>query len=170
MATIRLLCLCFLGATLQAADLAPLPPSDRIHSTEEVKHFWLNVLRHQPLPPKSTGLHPEKQRARDREIARRSKLMKEIRAGAHDIDARLASLEHNLGAWKLKGNQEAAKETEEELRSLNEHLAKVAALNAQRELALKASAAIDQIEALEAEISALRQEIANSATSVACCD
>ncbi|MEM9238307.1 MAG: hypothetical protein AAGB14_16165, partial [Verrucomicrobiota bacterium] len=77
--------LLLLGFPLCAAELPTIPASDRILSSQEVKNYWLNVLHRKPLPPKSTGLHPQKQQARQDEIVRRRKLISGIRAGSHDL-------------------------------------------------------------------------------------
>src|SRR6187401_2004587 len=84
---------------LTAADFPMVPATDRVLTVSEVKTFWVNRLRTQPLPPKTTRLYPEKIVARRAEIARRQSLTDQIRAGQHDLAARLVCLSHNVEAW-----------------------------------------------------------------------
>lgn len=153
-----LLCL----GRLAALELPAIPASDRVLTREEVKNFWMNHIQRSPLPPKGTGLHPDVQRAHAQAKVDRAKLIQRIKAGDFDTRAQLARLEHNVDALEKLGDMEAAKATEERLHKLREHLATLAKLQADRELAKRASEALDRIAALEAEIATLESEIASA--------
>ncbi len=146
-------------APLRAVSLPDIPPTDRVLTREEVKNFWLNALRAQPLPPKPTRLHMDKLRAWEARLESRKNLMAEIRGGLHDTNARLASLSHNVEAWKLLGNPAKSREAELELMALKEHLAKLETLEAQRRAAEQVVAMSNRISELQAEIDSLRSRI-----------
>ena len=143
--------------SLAAQDLPEIPPSERILTTDSVKNFWLNSLQQQPIPTKPTGLHPEKQEVWQRELDSRESLIKAIRNGERNIDAKLAQLRHNAAAWRRQGNETEAEAAEAKHREIQEHLVLLEILELQRK-ATKAQ--IDSAEALkgiEAEIAAIRQ-------------
>lgn len=144
-------------APLTAADFPTVPPSDHILTTIEVKDFWVNHLRNQPLAPRPTRLYPEKEAARLREIARRSGLIEAIRMGQHDLAARLVCLSHNVEAWTRRGEDTKAYEAERQLLTVREHVARVATLEAQREAAVKLGAAADRVVEMDAELQRLRE-------------
>lgn len=144
-------------APLAAADFPVLPPSDRVLSVEQVKTYWVNRLRSQPLPPKATRLYPEKEAARRAEIQRRRALMEAIRQGHHDLAARLVCLSHNVEAWSRLGNETRSAEVEQRLIRLREHVARLATLEAQREAAVKVGAAADRMAAMGEEIQRLKE-------------
>jgi len=144
-------------APLTAAAFPMVPASDKVLTADGVKTFWVESLRSQPLPPKSTRLHPEKNAARKASISRRRGLMKEIRAGQHDLAARLVCLSHNVEAWGRQGNDLKSYETELQLLRLREHVAKIATLEAQREAAIKVGEAADRVGQMDAEIQRLRE-------------
>ena len=147
-------------APLAAADFPVVPPSDRVLTVAEVRTFWMNRIRTRPLPPKATRLYPEKEASRRSEIARRVALIEEIRTGQHDLAARLVCLSHNLEAWSRRGDEEKSDAAEQRLIRLREHVAKLAALEAQREAALKVGAAADRMAAMSEEILQLKELLA----------
>ncbi|MEK7951100.1 hypothetical protein [Luteolibacter soli] len=133
-----------------------MPPSDRVLTVEQVKTFWVSRLRSEALPSKSTALHPEKDAARRSEIHRRRGLMEEIRAGHHDLAARLVCLSHNVEAWSRLGDEPKSDAAEQRLIRLREHVAKLATLEAQREAAVKVGEAADRMIARSEEIQQLK--------------
>ncbi|WP_035606291.1 hypothetical protein [Haloferula sp. BvORR071] len=144
-------------APLTAAEFPNVPGSDRVLTTMEVKNFWVNHLHNQPLAPEPTRLHPEKAEARSHEITRRRELIKAIRAGQHDLAARLVCLSHNVEAWTRQGDTGKAHESERQLLLVREHVAKMAALEAQREAAVKIGNAAEQVAQMDAELQRLQQ-------------
>ena len=147
-------------APLSAADFPVVPRSDRVLTVQEVKTFWLNRLRSQALPPEATLLHPEKDAARRNEIHRRRALMEQIRAGQHDLAARLVCLSHNVEAWSRLGDEEKSDAVEQRLIRLREHVAKLATLEAQRDAAVKVGEAADRMAAMSEEIQQLKELLA----------
>jgi hypothetical protein len=147
-------------APLSAADFPVIPPSDRVLTVQEVKSYWLNRLRAQPLPPETTRLHPEKAAARRAEIRRRRALMEDIRAGHHDLAARLVCLSHNLEAWSRRGEDAKSDACEQRLIRLREHVATLAALEARREAAVKVGEAAERMAAMSEEIRRLKELLA----------
>lgn len=168
MTIFRFTCMLLSACALHAAELPSIPPSERILGPEEVKNYWLNALPMMELPAKGSGLHPEQTAIRQREIRARKSLIGQIKKGAHDIDAKLASLRHNADAHTRRGEGEKAQQAETRLWALREHLSKLATLKAQRETAEKLGEATDQIASLEAEISSLRQAIGNQTNCNPC--
>ncbi len=144
-------------APLTAAHFPTLPPSDRVLSTTEVKNFWMDHLQSQPLTPPTTLLHPEKEEARQREIARRDDLITAIREGQHDLAARLVCLSHNVEAWNRRGDDSKSYEAERQLLAVREHVARIATLEAQREAAVKLGQAADRVAVMDAELQRLRE-------------
>lgn len=144
-------------APLTAADFPTVPASDRVLSTLEVKDFWVSRLSSQALVPKPTRLYPEKEQVRQREIARRQNLIEAIRAGHHDLAARLVCLSHNVEAWTRLGEDSRAYEAERQLLMVREHVARIATLEAQREAAVKLGAAADRVGAIDTELQQLKQ-------------
>jgi hypothetical protein len=134
-----------------------VPPSACVLTTLEVKDFWVSHLHKQPLAPEATRLHPEQEEARQREIARRQNLIEAIRAGQHDLAARLVCLSHNVEAWTRLGEDSKAYEAERQLLTVREHVARIATLEAQREAAIKLGAAADRVVEMDAELQRLRQ-------------
>jgi ubiquinone biosynthesis protein Coq4 len=155
-------------ASLRAADLPAIPPSDKILTVEQVKNYWLNAIPKTKLPAKGNGLHPEQQAARAQAITRLRTQMTEIKQGRHDIDARVASLVHNVDAYTKLGEEEKAKMAEERLFALREHLSKLATLEVQRDTARKLGEATDRIASLEREINTLQQTISSQACMATC--
>ncbi|MCW1926509.1 hypothetical protein OKA05_28415 [Luteolibacter arcticus] len=147
-------------APLSAANFPVVPPSDRVLTVEQVKTFWVTRLRSQPLPAKVTPLHPERNTARRAEIQRRRGLMEEIRAGHHDLAARLVCLSHNVDAWSRLGDEPKSDASEQRLIRLREHVAKLATLEAQREAAVKVGEAADRMVARGEEIQRLKDLLA----------
>lgn len=147
-------------APLSAANFPLVPPSDRVLTVQEVKSFWVNRLRSQPLPPKVTLLHPEKDAARRAEIHRRQALMEEIRIGQHDLAARLVCLSHNVEAWSRLGDEPKSEASEQRLIRLREHVAKLATLEAQRAAAVKVGEAADRMALMTEEIQQLKELLA----------
>jgi hypothetical protein len=147
-------------APLSAADFPLVPPSDRVLTVEQVKTFWVNRLRSQALPQKATLLHPEKNSTRSTEIQRRLGLMEEIRAGHHDLAARLVCLSHNVEAWSRLGDETKSDASEQRLIRLREHVAKLVTLEAQREAAVKVGEAADRMAAMSEEIQQLKELLA----------
>jgi hypothetical protein len=147
-------------APLSAAQFPLVPPSDRVLTVEQVKSYWVNRLRSQALPPKATLLHPEKNTARRTEIQRRRLLMEDIRAGQHDLAARLVCLNHNVEAWSRLGEEAKSDACEQRLIRLREHVAKLATLEARREAAVKVGEAADRTAAMSEEIQRLKELLA----------
>ena len=147
-------------APLSAAHFPVVPPSDRVLTVEQVKTFWVSRLRSEALPSKATALHPEKDIARRAEIQRRRGLMEEIRAGHHDLAARLVCLSHNVEAWSRLGDETKSDSSEQRLIRLREHVAKLATLEAQREAAVKVGEAADRMAAMGEEIQELKDLLA----------
>ena len=147
-------------APLSAAHFPVVPPSDRVLTVEQVKTFWVSRLRTETLPPKATLLHPEKDATRRSEIQRRQGLMEEIRAGQHDLAARLVCLSHNVEAWSRLGDEPNSDATEQRLIRLREHVAKLATLEAQREAAVKVGEAADRMATMSEEIQRLKELLA----------
>ncbi|MEP4076817.1 hypothetical protein [Haloferula sp.] len=169
MTIFRFLSLLLLVCSLHGAELPAIPESNRVLTSDEVKNYWLNAIPKMELPAKGNGLHPEQQAKRERKIEQRKTLMREIKSGKYDVDAKLASLSHNVVAHTQLGETDKAKMSEERLYLLREHLSKLATLKAQRDIAEKLSEATDQIASLKAEISSLEQTI-NSQTCSNDCD
>ena len=168
MTILRFACLLLFTGSLYAAEPPKVPASDRILSSKEVKNYWLNAIPKIKLPAKGNGLHPEQQAKRERVIQERKALMHQIKQGAHDVDAKLASLAHNVDAHIQRGEEKKSKLAEERLYTLREHLSKLATLEAQREAARKLSEAADQIASLESEIASLNQTISSHACNSSC--
>lgn len=141
---------------LTAQNLPAIPPSERILTTESVRNFWINTLQQQPVPAKPTGLHPEKQAAWQRDLDSRESLIKGIRNGDRNIDAKLAQLRHNAAAWRKQGNETEADAAETKLREIQEHLARLETLEIQRKAAQSQIDAAERLKGIEAEISAIR--------------
>ena len=156
------LCACL---PLAAESLPRLPASDRVLTEAEVKNFWLNTIRQRPVPPTPSRLYPEHRQRRQHLIEERADLMHAIRGGSYDIEARLACLQHNVAAWKARGNPDKAWETEKQLLRLREHVAKLDTLQAQKAAAEKVSATADEVAALKAEIEQLRAQVQANASS-----
>jgi len=143
-------------APLSAAHFPVVPPSDSVLTVQQVKAFWVSRLRSQPLPRKSTPLLPEKNAARRAEIQRRRGLMEEIRAGQHDLAARLVCLSHNVEAWSRLGDETKSEAAEQRLIRLREHVAKLATLEARREAAVKVGEAAERMATMGEEIQRLK--------------
>jgi hypothetical protein len=148
-------------APLAAANLPVVPRSDRVLTVQQVKHFWSRSIRSQPLP--SPRLHPDHQAAHRAEVRRRQVLLERIRAGDHDIAARLVCLSHNVEAWSRLGEPEKSRAEEERLIRLREHLARLAALEAQQRAAEKSGEAAERLARLAAEIRELRARLSGAA-------
>jgi hypothetical protein len=147
-------------APLSAADFPVVPLSDRVLTVEQVKTFWVKRLRSQALPPQATPYHPERNPVRRTEIQRRRGLTEEIRAGHHDLAARLVCLSHNVEAWSRLGDEPKSDAAEQRLIRLREHVAKLATLEAQREAAVKLGDAADRMVAMSEEIQQLKDLLA----------
>lgn len=117
---------------LAAANFPVVPRSERVLSEEDVKDFWITRLRSMPFPPPASG-ELEGESERERELARRKALTREIREGLHDVAARLVSLSHNVEVWSRRGDEHAAARTEATLVRLRERLARLAELEARRD-------------------------------------
>ncbi|MES2922520.1 MAG: hypothetical protein V4819_13285 [Verrucomicrobiota bacterium] len=140
-----------------AQDLPAIPPSDRILTTESVKNFWLNTLQQQPVPAKPTGLHPEQQAAWQQDLDSRASLIRAIRNGDRNTDAKLAELRHNATAWRQQGNGKDADAAEAKLREIQEHLARLETLEIQRKAAQSQIDAAETLKSIAAEIAAIRE-------------
>lgn len=165
---LRSFLLLFLGLCLPlAAESFPaVPASDRVLTVAEVKNYWVNTIAKRPLPPKPTGLYPEKQAQWQQRVEQRQELMKSVRGGSYDTDAKLAALNHNVEAWRLQGDETKRTEAERQLNEFKEHLARLATLEAQRRAAEAVIEMADRVRSLEAEISSLRSELAQN---IDCC-
>jgi hypothetical protein len=159
---ILLLCCCAI-LPLSAESLPELPASDRVLTEAEVKNFWVNTIRNRPVPAMPTRLYPEKQARWRSLIEERRNVMEAIRGGSYDTEARMACLDHNVEAWKLRGDPAQAWEAEKQLIRLREHLAKLDTLRAQKDAAEKVSAMASHVSALQAEIDSLRSQIYQNA-------
>ncbi|MCW1887647.1 hypothetical protein OKA04_23115 [Luteolibacter flavescens] len=143
-------------APLAAADFPVVRRSDRVLTVAQVKTFWVNRLRAQALPTKATSPDPENEDTRRVEAHRRRVLMEEIRAGQHDLAARLVCLSHNVEAWSRLGDESKSEASEQRLIFLREHVARLVTLEAQREAAVKLGEAADRTVAMSEEIQRLK--------------
>lgn len=150
-----------LGGALAAAGLPAIPDSERVVTRQEVKNYWIHHIRHAPVASRPLGLEPEKQRAWDARMAARQARIRAILAGNHDLDARHAQLQHNLEAWRLQENAEEVAKVEAELQRLREHLARMAALKAEKERSERATEAERRARHLEQENRSLRSRLAS---------
>lgn len=142
--------------SLAAQNLPAIPPSERILTTESVKNFWINTLQNQPVPAKPTRLHPEQQAAWQRDLDSRESLIRSIRNGDRNIDAKLAQLGHNAAAWRRQGNETEAEAAEAKAREIHIYLARLATLELQRKAAQSQIDAVERLKNIEAEIAAIR--------------
>ena len=149
------------AATPVDAGMPVIPPSERILSLDEVKNFWIHSLRGRPIPPKPSGLYPERIAAWRSALRSRRDRIEAIRGGIHDTEARLAQLAHNAEAHRRRGDEAGRHRSERELFELREHLATLAKLQAERRAAQDLSRAARQVDALASEVSSLRAEIAS---------
>lgn len=147
-----------------AEQLVPIPPSDRVFTVTEIKNFWVNALRKLPMPKKPSGLHPEAQEEWRRNLNRRRAFVNSVRAGDYDTQAVIVQLGHNTEAWRWRGEEEKAEATLKKLRMRQEHLARMELLEMQRRAATTQIEALENLKAIEIELSALR-----SSCSHACC-
>lgn len=92
-------------APLTAAAFPMVPASARVLSPADVKAFWLRHLDRQRL-----------QRGT-------SQLCDEIHEGIHDVAAALVSLNHNVQAWALQGNEAMSLQEAEALLKLRTEVA-----------------------------------------------
>lgn len=152
------------GAKAEAFPNLPIKPSERILTSQEVKNGWVNATRALPIPSKPTGLHPKAQAEWRNGLERRKAFILAVESGVHDKRAEVIALEHNIGAWRLRGEEAKAVETEERLRELLEHHARLETLELQRRAALAQITTAERLRAVEAELSALR-----SSCTHACC-
>lgn len=141
---------------LAARSLPAIPPSTRILTTEQVKNYWINSLQHQPVPSKPSGLHPEQQSAWRRNLESLESLIRSVRNGERDTDAKLAQLRHNADAWHQLGNEPEAEAAETKLRVIQGYLALMETLEMQRKAAQSQIDAAERLKGIEAEIAALR--------------
>lgn len=140
----------------------PVPPSDRILTAGEVKNFWVNAVRALPVPNEPSGLHPGAQARWRRNLERRLDFVEAVRAGAHDTRAELVRLEHNREAWRRRGDEAQAAAAANRMRDLREHLARLETLRSQRQAARAQVETARTLEAIEAELAALRASCPHS--------
>lgn len=154
---IAILIAAVLSCEIARAQLLPaIPPSGRILTTGDVKNYWLNTLQNQPVPPKPTGLHPERQAGWQRDLDSRESMIRSIRKGDRNIDAKVAELTHNAEAWRRQGNEKEAEAAETKLREIRRHLALLETLELQRQAARSQIDAAERLKGIEARIAELR--------------
>lgn len=141
---------------LAAQSLPAIPPSTRILTTDLVKNYWINSLQHKPIPSKPLALHPEQQSAWQRNLESLDFLIRSVRNGERDTDAKLAQLRHNADAWNQLGNEAEAEAAETKLRVIQGYLALMETLEMQRRAAQSQIDAAERVKNIEAEIAALR--------------
>lgn len=141
---------------LAAQSMPAIPPSTRILTTVQVKSYWVNSLQYLPVPSKPLGLHPQQQSAWQRNLESINSLIRSVRNGDRDTDAKLAQLRHNADAWHQLGNEPEAEAAETKLRLIQGYLALMDTLEMQRRAAQSQIDAAERVKNIEAEIAALR--------------
>ena len=101
-----------------AADMPEIPNSYRVITVEQVKNYWIAKLPRALQPSRLSRNYAQENSLYHQRVGERHRLIREIRAGRHDYQAKVVMLRHNIVAWRLRGDNDKVLELGEELEAL----------------------------------------------------